>query len=221
VKQTLTHQAGAGVARAAGASERTAGWVGTGADIAAGVGPTIGVALARRAAISGVEALAQGGRASTVEVLEGAGVGVQAYQPAGRVIGQVTAETCVAGSCRMIASDVGVGLTEESLAVALETTEYGASIAKAPAVLEGVGVAGGRFAQSATIAELETALTSGRSAIVGMNIPGISRHALVVDRIANGMVFIRDPLPIAQGSSFAMPLGEFLNFWSGRAVFFR
>lgn len=220
VQHTLTHQAGEGAALAAGASESTARWVGTGADVAASLGPAAAVGISRRLALSGVEALAQGGRGSVVEVLEGAGVAVQRVEPAGQVIGQMTMETCVAGSCRMIASDVGVQLTEEAVATALETTAEGASVLRAAEVLESFGVSGGQALQRATIVELEAGLASGRSAMVGVNVSGLGRHAMVVDRIAEGRVFLRDPLPLAQGSSFSMPIRDFLDIWSGRLVTF-
>ncbi len=48
----------------------------------------------------------------------------------------------------------------------------------------------------------------------------MTRHALVVDRIANGTVYLRDPLPVTQGSAFAVPLSDFLGFWSKRLVTF-
>jgi RHS repeat-associated protein len=220
VQHTLTHQAGEGAARAAGASESTARWVGTGADIAASLGPAAAVGISRRLAVSGAEALATGGRGSVVEVMEGAGVAVGRYEPVGEVIGQATMETCVAGSCRMIASDVGVALTEDAVATALETTAEGASVLRAAEVLESLGVSGGQAYQRATLAQLEAGLASGRSAMVGVQVSGLGRHAMVVDRIAEGRVFLRDPLPLAQGSSFSMPLRDFLDIWSGRLVTF-
>lgn len=220
VKHTLTHEAGAGAARAAGASESTAQWVGTGADIAASLGPTAAVGVSRRLAVAGAENLAQGGKASILEVLEGAGVKVGSYTPTGKIIAQETAETCVAASCRMIASDAGVLLSEESAAVALNTTENGASVLASAEVLESLGVSGGQAFRNATAAQLEAGLASGKSAIVGVNVPGVGGHAMVVDRIAGATVYLRDPLPVAQGSSFAMPLKDFLGFWKGRMVTF-
>jgi hypothetical protein len=220
VQHTLTHEAGASVARSAGASESTAQWVGTGADVLASVGPAAAVGISRRLAVGGAEALATGGRSSAVEVFEGAGINVSSYEPAGQVIGQMTMETCVAASCRMIASDVGVTLSEGTVATALETSSSGANMLRSAEVLESLGVGGGQAVQSATLAQLEAALAGGRSAMVGVNIPSIGRHAMVVDRIANGTVFLRDPLPVAQGSSFAMPLREFLSVWTGRLVGF-
>ncbi len=120
----------------------------------------------------------------------------------------------------MIASDVGVMLSEETVASALNTSTSGANVLRSAEVLESLGVGGGRAIPTASLAELEAGLAGGRSAIVGMNIPSLGRHAMVVDRIVNGTVFLRDPLPVAQGSSFAMPLSEFLSFWSGRLVTF-
>ena len=219
VAHTLTHEAGAAAARVAGADEQTANWVGTGADITAGVGPSIAVGVSRRMAVAGAESLAQGGRGSVGQILEGAGSTVRAYEPAGQVIGQTTTYTCVAASCRMVASDVGVALTEAEVAAALKTAPTGASMFDAAAVLEQFGVTGGQALRQATLAELQAGLASGRSAIVGVNIPGIGRHAMVVDRIADGMVYVRDPLPVGTGSSFAMTLSDFLSNWRGAVVF--
>ena len=120
----------------------------------------------------------------------------------------------------MIASDVGVVLTEETVASALNTSTTGANMLASAEVLEALGVGGGQAVQRASLAGLEAGLAGGRSAMVSVTIPGIGRHAMVVDRIANGMVFLRDPLPVAQGSSFAVPIGEFLRMWTGRLVTF-
>lgn len=80
--------------------------------------------------------------------------------------------------------------------MALQTTEGGASVLKAAEVLEKLGVAGGRAIPKATLPELEAGIANGRSAMVGVNVPGIGPHAMVVDRIAEGRVFLRDPLPV-------------------------
>lgn len=221
VAHTVTHQAGAGVARRAGASERTANWVGTGADVLASAGPTIAVGISRRLAVAGAESLAQGLRSNSMEVFQGAGINVRPYTPVGQVIAQETTYTCVAASCRMIASDVGVSLTEQQVATALKTTIGGAWVTDAASVLEQFGVSGGRALWPASAAELQAAVSSGRAAMVGMSIPGIGGHAFVVDSIVEGTVFIRDPLSVAVGSSFSMPFNEFLSFWSKSVVSFR
>jgi len=191
---------------------------------AAGLGPAAGAEEV---------ALLAGRRASTVEVLEGAGVNVGEYAPAGQVLPQSTGYTCVAASCRMLASDIGVALSEEQVAAALGTeipvggVGGGAFLGDAPAALESLGIPGGQFAgrtaaggAPATLAELQAALATGRSAAVGLRVPsGIGPHALVVDSIVDGTVFIRDPLRVGIGSSFSMPVGE-LGTLGFRSFFF-
>jgi len=115
----------------------------------------------------------------------------------------------------MLASDLGIALSEEQLAAALGTevpsalSSGGASLGNAPAAMESLGIPGGQFTGPASLAELEAALATGRSAAVGLRVPsGIGPHALVVDSIADGTVFIRDPLRVGIGSSFTMPVGE-------------
>jgi hypothetical protein len=166
------------------------------------------------------EVLAQGGRGSASEIFDGAGIRVDSYKPDGQVIGQLSNETCVAASCRMIASDAGVVLSEQTVAAALETTAGGANVLKSAEVLDALGVSGGKAFPSASLADLEAGLAGGRSAVVGVDLPGLGRHAMVVDKIADGAVLLRDPLPLGQGSSFAMPLSEFQQVWSGRLVTF-
>ena len=162
-----------------------------------------------------------GSRASTVEVMEGAGVKITPYTPKGTVFGQSTGYTCVAASCRMLASDIGVTLTEEQIATALGTTEDGALMSQAPAAMESLGVPGGTYAGPASVADLQAALASGRSVAVGVRVPsGIGPHAFVVDSIADGTVFIRDPLRVGAGSSFGMPLSEFTTYLGPNKIFY-
>jgi len=120
----------------------------------------------------------------------------------------------------MVASDVGVALSEKALATALETTTSGADLLRAAQVLESFGVPGGQAIPKATLAQLEAAVVGGRSAIVSVNVPTIGKHAMVVDRIADGIIYLRDPLPLLEGSSFAIPVHEFVFVWTGRLVWF-
>lgn len=52
VAQTATQQVASGTARALGASEGTANLIGTGVDMAAGIGPSVAITVSRRIAIS-------------------------------------------------------------------------------------------------------------------------------------------------------------------------
>jgi hypothetical protein len=53
--KTMTQRAASSAAHSFGASDRAADWVGTGADLVAGVGPAVAVGVTRRLAIAGAE----------------------------------------------------------------------------------------------------------------------------------------------------------------------
>lgn len=55
VQRSLTQQGGESAARALGASDSTARYVGTGVDIAAGIGPSVAVGISRRVALAAAE----------------------------------------------------------------------------------------------------------------------------------------------------------------------
>jgi hypothetical protein len=55
VARTFTQQGGEWAARKAGASDRTARLVGTGVDVAAGIGPSVAVGVSRRVALAAAE----------------------------------------------------------------------------------------------------------------------------------------------------------------------
>jgi hypothetical protein len=60
--------------------------------------------------------------------------------------------------------------------------------------------------------DLEQATANGPAIVSGQG------HALVVDRVSDGMVYIRDPEPYGTGSSYAVPVDRFTSWWDGRAV---
>jgi RHS repeat-associated protein len=142
------------------------------------------------------------------------------YVPAGAVFGQLTEHTCTAAACRAVASDFGVQLSEEALAAGLNTTAEGAFIHGVPEALGNLGVEGGRFAKDLTLQGLEQGLQGGRPAIVGVRIPGVGSHALVVDAVRGGIVYIRDSLPGLVGRAYTINVQDFLQVWKGTAVFF-
>lgn len=76
-QETFTMRAGEGVALYAGASPETAHWVGVGTDVVAGVGPSIGVGISRRLAITTVTQVeARGGAAISLGYLGRGGTNV-------------------------------------------------------------------------------------------------------------------------------------------------
>jgi ABC-type bacteriocin/lantibiotic exporter with double-glycine peptidase domain len=112
----------------------------------------------------------------------------------------------------MVADDAGVAVSEQELAAALKTNEAGTNMAEIPQAMEGVGVRGGTFKQPATRADFEAIGADGKPAIVGVDVPGVGRHAVVVDKVENGNVFVRDPLPVGEGSSYSVPVNDFAQF---------
>jgi hypothetical protein len=63
-----------------------------------------------------------------------------------------------------------------------------------------------------SITDLENATAAGPAIASG------GGRALVVDKVADGMVYIRDPEPYGIGSSYAVPADRFTGWWNGRAV---
>lgn len=210
--------------KAARAAKVTEAAAGTTKAAKAGAATTTKTAAATDAAASTsktVEAGAKGAKGSVQEVLEGAGADVRPYKPTKPVIPQETPNTCVAASCRTIAADAGLAVSEESLTAALQTTEHGANVLKAGGVLDEIGIKGGVATPNATLAALEEGLSGGRSAVIGLEVPGLGRHAVVLDRISEGRAFIRDPLPVNVGSSFSVSVQDFQFIFRGRAVTFK
>lgn len=167
------------------------------------------------------EAGTAGGEKSVKQILEGAGTDVAPAQPKRPIIAQETPSTCVSAACRMVAAEAGVALPEEALAKALGTTDAGANVLDAAKVLDDFGVPGGVAEGSASVATLQEGLQSGKSAIVGLEVPGFGRHAVVLDELAGGRAFIRDPFPVGVGSSFSLSIKDFQFVFSGRAVTFK
>jgi hypothetical protein len=62
------------------------------------------------------------------------------------------------------------------------------------------------------VADLGQMTANGPAIVAGQG------HAIVVDRVADGMVYVRDPEPYGIGSSYAVPVDRFTAWWSGRAV---
>ncbi len=64
-----------------------------------------------------------------------------------------------------------------------------------------------------SIGDLATA-TNGGPSIVG----SVVNHSVVVDKVDNGVVYIRDPLPEGLGSAYTVSVADFLEWWNGSAV---
>jgi len=128
------------------------------------------------------------------------------YDPPGGVAGQIHDYSCVAASCSMVG-----GGPEAYWRAAAGTTADGTRLADAASALTEGGVPS-TYQTGLSIGDLEAATANGPSIVAG------NGHALVVDRISGGQVFIRDPWPQGVGSSYSVSVSDFSSWWSGRAV---
>ncbi len=55
-------------------------------------------------------------------------------------------------------------------------------------------------------------------AVVSIATDEFGAHAVVVDKIENGRVFVRDPLPLYQGSSYSVALEDFKTVFNYKFV---
>ncbi len=143
------------------------------------------------------------------------------------VSGQTKGYTCVANSLRMVLSDLGKIEFEDSLALALKTDKNGAHITDIPKAVESLGIQDvvmevHRSHKGVTVSTLEKALKNGeRSAVVSVYNKDFGGHAIVVDRIYDGQVFIRDPMPLNQGSSYRVSVDDFRKSFRKKYVTFK
>lgn len=103
----------------------------------------------------------------------------------------------------------------------------GANLSNIPDALNRIGKAcdvpelsGFTFASNRTTEELVSALDGGPvgATIISDSLGG--EHAVVIDKIEGGSVFLRDPLPVGSGSSYSVPLDRFIAApWLGTIVY--
>jgi hypothetical protein len=83
----------------------------------------------------------------------------------------------------------------------------------APCEEIGVGlcaISGGAKDINVRFSTLESVLKTGnKKAIVSVRTEEFGAHALIVDKIENGRVFLRDPLPMFNGSAYSVTIADF------------
>jgi hypothetical protein len=133
------------------------------------------------------------------------------YTPAGKLSGQSSDYSCVAGAARMILRDNGIDLPEAYLRAELKTTKEGTPLSHVAGVLtEEIGnkyVFRGKM----KFDDLKSALEKG-SAIVNVRAGGLV-HSVVIDKIEDGKVNLRDPLPVGIGKAYAVTEETFTRYW--------
>lgn len=81
-----------------------------------------------------------------------------------------------------------------------------------PKAIENLGLDITTTSGKVSYEQLKTGLENGNLAVVSVN-DGQGAHAIIVDGINNGLVTIRDPLPIGKGSSYTISTSEFETAW--------
>ncbi|WP_164875313.1 cysteine peptidase family C39 domain-containing protein [Apibacter raozihei] len=81
-----------------------------------------------------------------------------------------------------------------------------------PKAIENLGLDINTTSGKVSYEQLKTGLENGNSAVVSVN-DGQGAHSVIIDRIENGQVTVRDPLPIGEGSSYTIPTSEFETAW--------
>ncbi|AJW64574.1 hypothetical protein VO54_03135 [Elizabethkingia miricola] len=120
----------------------------------------------------------------------------------------------------MALNDRAIIKSEEYLAKALNTDKNGASILDIPEALynsyldEVVALAEGDIKFIKLLEKLE----DGDKAIVSLRTDEFKGHAVVLEKVENGKVFLRDPLPINQGVSYSMKMEYFKKIFNRKAV---
>jgi hypothetical protein len=148
-------------------------------------------------------------------------------KPLSKVFGQSEVYTCAATSLKMALEDLGVVRSEEFLAKLLKTNQSGANILDIPNALKSANYLdtiktisrGTKADKTVKLSTLESALKSGdKRAIVSVWNKDFGGHAIIVDKIENGYVYIRDPLPIYVGSSYVIKIHDFIKVFNRRFV---
>ncbi len=146
------------------------------------------------------------------------------------VYAQETPHTCASASCRMVLRDLGVNASEQQIARALGTTTEGASVLDITGAMREMGIPrrpgrarsrirGITASRGGTVSQLESSLAQGDRVVASIS-EGGGLHAVVVDHIAEGRVFIRDPLPTDLGHSYSISVADFERVYSGRSATF-
>lgn len=157
---------------------------------------------------------------------ENAGITLRREAATGAVLGQTEGYTCAANSLRMALEDLGIVRSEKYLADSLNTTRNGANILDIPKALDNAYVEGiktisrgGIKDKNITVGTLEKLLKKGdKKAIVSVRTEEFGSHAIVVDKIEKGRVFVRDPLPLNQGSSYSITIEDFEKVFNKKFV---
>jgi len=168
----------------------------------------------------------QSGGDITKSFFKNAKIAIKEEKALGAIFGQMNNHTCVASSLKMVLNDLKIIKFEDDLARALNTTSKGANILDIPNALPNAYIdnlktiaRGAKLDKNVKFSTLQKQMKQGdRKAIVSVRTEEFGAHALVVDKIENGRVFVRDPLPIFSGSSYSVDIDDFRRIFNKKFV---
>lgn len=165
--------------------------------------------------------LAKGGGDINKSFAENAGISFEGFVTEAKLIGQTTDHTCVATSLKMILEDIGITRSEDFLATAVKTDKNGASILDIPDALYNNRLDEQVIAlaeEDIKFSKLLEKMEDGDKAIVSIFQKNLGNHAVVLEKIEDGRVFLRDPLPANHGASYSLILEDFTKIFNDKAV---
>ena len=135
------------------------------------------------------------------------------YEPRGVILGQYKQDSCVAACCRMLLADQGIELPESDIRAVLEV-DGGAYISTLPEALRLCGLTiTYQYRNDLTIDDLRLALQRGPAVAFVARPREKAGHALLIEKITERRVCLRDPLPELEGKAYQVALIDFLPLW--------
>jgi hypothetical protein len=138
---------------------------------------------------------------------------------------QIHDGSCVAASAKNILGTSDIPEAYIRSAAKVDAID-GGKISDLPKALEDLGEAynipgmkGFKFADKLGFDALETAVKKNPVVVSIKTEATGGAHALVVDAIKDGKVFLRDSLPVGVGASYAVSIEDFMKSWTGKAVY--
>ena len=136
------------------------------------------------------------------------------YYPQGCLIGQLLDESCVAAVCRMILQDDGIEIPEAYLRNILQTDEQGTLLSNIAPILQKM-----RAKRIYELKMLENIEKLREKVDLGATIVAVKIdenndfHTIIVDKISDEFLSVRDPLPNGTGKAYQLRIEDFLSAW--------
>lgn len=122
---------------------------------------------------------------------------------------QTHPSSCAPTSLDMVLRDMGEMHPTYDIEGALKWDENGAFVRDIPEALKDLGMENkADYSANRSISEIDAATKNGDGVIASVD-NGQGAHAVVIDRVEDGRVVIRDPLPIDQGSVYSISIEDF------------